>query len=129
VVDLTCSYNVDVFSHVVFVMVFFDHAFGDGLHVADVSQNRKADLLSFEDASMCDLYSSLERHRFPGFSKFSLDSASLVLYVSFAIERVSEHISNNADSSAYILPERCNHIRGVFSRSVGIQIGAHVLNL
>lgn len=39
VVDFACCHHVDVVPHVVFVMVVFDHFFGDSLHVADIPQN------------------------------------------------------------------------------------------
>lgn len=61
-VDFTSSNHINVLSHVIFVMVVFDHPFGDGLHVTDISENRQSNLLSLEDASVCNFDSSLQGH-------------------------------------------------------------------
>ena len=129
VVDLACSDDVDVVADVVFVMVVFNHAFGDGLHVADVSQNGEADLLSLEDPSVCDLDGGLKRHGFPGFPEFAFDGASFVFDISFAIEGVGEHVADDADCSGDVSAEGRDHVGGVFSGGVSVEIGAHVFNL
>lgn len=128
-VDLARSNDVDIVADIVFVMVVFDHAFGDGLHVADVSQNGEADLLSLEDPSVCDLDGGLKRHGFPGFPEFALDGASFIFDVSFTVEGVGEHVADDADCSGDVSAEGGDHVGGVFSGGVSVEIGAHVLNL
>lgn len=54
-VDVSCSHDVDVVSHIVAVMVLLDHVSADGLHIPDVSKDGKPDLLFLEDASVGDL--------------------------------------------------------------------------
>lgn len=51
-IDISSSNQVDIVSHIIFVVVFLDHVSADSLHVLDVSQYRQPYLLLLEDASV-----------------------------------------------------------------------------
>lgn len=54
----------DIFSNIIFFMILNDHFACDRLHIRDVPENGKSDLLLFEDTSMSDFDSSFKRLSF-----------------------------------------------------------------
>lgn len=87
-----------------------DHLLIDGFHVGKIAENGQPDLLSLEDASMCDLNSRLQRLSFTRFKQLTMDGASFIVHILSAIQRICEHISNYFNSPLDVLPEDGHHV-------------------
>lgn len=110
VVDVSLRHYYDILTHVIVVMVLFDHLPTDCLHIADISQDGQADLLLAEDTPMRDFDCGLERLRLPGLQQLSVDGAAFIVHILLAVEGVGEHIADNLDGPFDVLPEDSHHI-------------------
>lgn len=58
-VDISWGHYNDILSHIVNIVVVFNHLLAYGLHVPDIPQNRQSYLLVTKYSSMSYLYCSL----------------------------------------------------------------------
>lgn len=119
-INISCSNHINIFSHIVTIMIFLNHISRNRLHIANISQNRQSDLLSLENTTMRNLYCRLQGHRFASLHQLSFNSTPLIINVLSPIKRIGEHIANYSDSVVEILLKGGYHIRSVFSWSVSV---------
>ena len=123
------SNHIDVFPHIVLVVKVLYHSLCYCLHVADIPQNRKTNLLTRKNTPMRNLNSCLQRHCLPCLLQFPLYCPTFIFDILFAIEGISEHIPNNSNRFGEIFAKRADHIGCILTRCVGVEVGSDILNL